>query len=96
LALLSEQYKSHVLLIDTFSVINSIIADPAAYGLTNVYLPAQMFPVDPNTSLFWDGVHPTTAGHRVIADQVIEAMLEHYVPGQAIGLDGQKPGWLNR
>jgi outer membrane lipase/esterase len=82
---------------DGFSVLNDIIANPSTYSLSNVTVPVGLVPgFDPATSLFWDGVHPTTVGHRLMADGVLDAMLEHYVPGEAIGINGQVPGWARR
>jgi phospholipase/lecithinase/hemolysin len=92
---LARDYHANVVVVDAFAVLNDIIADPASYGMTNVTVPVGLFPVfDPATSLFWDGVHPTTAGHRLMAEGVLDAMLDHYVPGEAIGVDGQTPGWV--
>lgn len=70
-----------VLAADTFGLLNEVLADPAAYGFANAALPAcgatpslACTPVDlvapgaDQTFLFADGVHPTTAGHAVLAD----------------------------
>lgn len=65
---------------DTFAGLNAIRADPTAFGLTNVTdrcLSASLTSAcgDPGDYLFWDGVHPTTAGHRVIADLFYNGVL---------------------
>ena len=92
---LADQYHANIVVVDGFAVLNDIISDPSTYGLTNVTVPVGLVPgYDPTTSLFWDGVHPTTVGHRLMADGVLDAMLEHYVPGEAIGIYGQMPGWV--
>jgi outer membrane lipase/esterase len=77
-----------VIPVDTFSLLNEIRANPAAYGITNTTgIACGPFPpittsgnaqfcytgnlVAPNadlTYLFADGVHPTTAAHRIVAD----------------------------
>ncbi len=31
---------------------------------------------DPSTYLFWDGIHPTSAGHTLLAQQIIQAIPE--------------------
>lgn len=74
--------------LNIFSLLNEIVADPAAYGFINASSPACTVAsllctsatlVTPNaaqTYVFADAVHPTTAGHQVIADyaaSVIEA-----------------------
>jgi phospholipase/lecithinase/hemolysin len=57
---------------DLFDLVNDIVADPAAFGLANATLPCAALPVcDPSQLLFWDGIHPTSAGHRIIADAMI-------------------------
>ena len=77
-----------------------VIANPAAFGLTNVTTPACTTPssitcttatlVAPNadkTYAFADGVHPTPAGHQIIADYAV-ALIEG--PAKA-GLLGEAP-----
>ena len=66
---------------DTFGLFNQISSQPASYGLTNVtdrcVVDAVQLPAcDPNQWLFWDGNHPTTKAHGLIA----EAMFQQ-VPG---------------
>ena len=89
-----------VIRLNAFGLLNEVIANPAAFGLTNVTAPACTTPralfctpatlVSPNaaqTHLFADGSHPTTAGHQVIADyaaSVVEAP-------QKIGLLAEAP-----
>lgn len=60
---------------DAFALITAIAADPAAFGLVNVTAPC-VTPDDPpftcerpDLYLFWDGIHPTTAVHAIIAAQ---------------------------
>lgn len=57
---------------DTFSLLNAIVADPAAYGLTNVTTPCfngTTVCSDPSQYLFWDDIHPTTAADAILAQQ---------------------------
>ena len=74
--------------VNIFAFLNEVLANPAAYGIANISIPAcgatpsllctQANLVAPNAAssfLFADGVHPTTAGHAMIA-QVVASMLE--------------------
>jgi outer membrane lipase/esterase len=60
--------------LDTDKLLADIVADPAAVGLTNVDEACLKFGVvtnpfcrTPNQYLFWDGIHPTRAGHTIVA-----------------------------
>jgi phospholipase/lecithinase/hemolysin len=70
-------------LINTFGLIDSAVANPSAYGLTNVTEPVWTGNLtDPNSGvfnatgpsqagyLFYDHMHPTAAGHALLADAV--------------------------
>ena len=65
--------ESDVLLFDLFGFQNSIAADPGAFGLSNVSDACGAAPnCDPSTYLFWDGIHPTSAGHALLAQEMLE------------------------
>ena len=53
--------------LDAFSLLNKIVAAPATYSFANVTASSQGMPVDPDTYLFWDDLHPTTHGHHILA-----------------------------
>lgn len=70
--------------VDIFGLLHEVIADPALYGFVNVTTPACgatgslvctaadfVAPNANQTFLFADGVHPTTAGHRIVSDFVL-------------------------
>lgn len=92
-----EALGGNVLRIDMTALFNEVLANPGAFGLTNVTTPActgvpsslvcsPQNLVAPNanqTHLFADGVHPTGAGHAVIA-AVVASLLEG--PSQAATL----------
>jgi outer membrane lipase/esterase len=88
-----------IIRLNIFGLLNEVIANPAAFGFVNASAPActtssllctaatLVAPNAAQTYAFADGVHPTTAGHQVIADyaaSVIEAP-------QKIGLLAEAP-----
>jgi outer membrane lipase/esterase len=61
---------TNIILFDIFKVGAALTANPGAFGLTNVTdacFNGVTVCATPNTFLFWDGVHPTAAGHQLIA-----------------------------
>jgi phospholipase/lecithinase/hemolysin len=63
---------------DVFSLFNKIIKSPAAYGLVNVTSSSQgVYPLNPDTYLFWDDLHPTTHGHNILAVSAA-GLIEHH------------------
>jgi phospholipase/lecithinase/hemolysin len=91
---------------DTFSLIDGAIADPGAYGLTNVTDPVytgsftqnngtivSTNPAVQDSYLFFDSLHPTETGQMLIASQA-EALLAAscFCAGTMIGTEaGPKP-----
>jgi phospholipase/lecithinase/hemolysin len=53
--------------LNTFALLKEIVASPSSFGLLNVTDSSQLLPVDPDTYLFWDDLHPTTHGHDIVA-----------------------------
>jgi phospholipase/lecithinase/hemolysin len=67
---------THIARLDVFRILNEIVAAPGTFGLAEVIRPciavntkAQPFCANPGTFLFWDGIHPTKAGHRILAER---------------------------
>lgn len=60
---------------DVFGLIGTIAANPGAYGLSNISdaCGAAINNCDPATALFWDGIHPSTKGHQLIAGAMMAA-----------------------
>jgi phospholipase/lecithinase/hemolysin len=54
--------------LDVYALFNKVVASPSIYSLVNVTASSQGEPVDPDTYLFWDDLHPTTRGHRILAE----------------------------
>ena len=67
--------------VDVFRMLNEVVAAPEAFGLTDATHPcialntrAHAFCASPNKFLFWDGIHPTVAGHRILAQRANAAL----------------------
>lgn len=81
-AALGAHSDVYVKLIDTFTFASSIVADPRRYGLRNVTdtcVQPNVAPYHcarPDSYFFWDGVHPTRAVHRLLADEVMRQIFE--------------------
>lgn len=62
-----------VVVFDTYALFDQIIDHGADYGLVNTSdACGAIVGCDPSTFLFWDGIHPTSAGHRLLADAMLE------------------------
>jgi phospholipase/lecithinase/hemolysin len=68
-------------LLDSYGLLDEITSDPSAYGLNDVTDPCLTGESNfvggtpcatPDTYLFWDGDHPTAAGHEIIADAALD------------------------
>lgn len=63
---------TNIILMDLYKIGDPLAANPGAFGLTNVTDPcfnqvAMTVCANPDGYLYWDGVHPTAAGHQLIA-----------------------------
>ena len=90
-----SQIGGNVLYIDAFGLFHEIVSNPGLYGIHNTTgvacptvaatigaigcTPGTEIPGSAMTYLFADGVHPTTIGHQILADDVISQLL---APGQ--------------
>ena len=70
--------EAGVTVFDVFGITNTVIGNPAAFGLTNVTdaCGALGAACDPSKYLFWDGIHPTSAGHDLLAAGMLAAVPE--------------------
>jgi phospholipase/lecithinase/hemolysin len=79
LALLPADVVDGLMLLDAYALLNGVFLDPGAYGLGDATSACAASPAciaDPSKTFFWDGIHPTTAGHRVIADAALKLIPE--------------------
>jgi phospholipase/lecithinase/hemolysin len=82
LAGLEAAYPIDLIPLDVRSLFNSVVGNPAQYGLTNVDTPCFTGAVDrpgtvctnPDEYFFWDSVHPTTVAHRIFGDYALAAL----------------------
>ena len=69
--------------LDVYGKLNEIIANPQSFGFSEIALPClgsssqpSICP-NPNRHLFWDGIHPTLAGHGIFASEAAKALGAH-------------------
>ncbi|HEY9302062.1 SGNH/GDSL hydrolase family protein [Microcoleus sp. MON1_C1] len=72
LKVLSQQHSNlKIATLDANALYREAITSPAKYGLTNVTsacLSGGGVCGSPDRFLFWDGIHPTTAAHRILGE----------------------------
>lgn len=58
-------------LFDVFGILNELIADPGAHGITNTRDSALLnLDQNPDEFVFWDDIHPTARTHELLADEL--------------------------
>lgn len=80
---------------DVNSLFDELVANPAAFGFDNANTSCYDGPdltfdgggtvcSDPDSYVFWDRIHPTTAAHQLLADRYAAALWQVPVPGSMI------------
>jgi outer membrane lipase/esterase len=67
--------KTNIILMDVAQAGAVIREAPGLFGFTNITTPCfngVSVCTNPNSTFYWDGVHPTTAGHHLIAELAME------------------------
>lgn len=70
-------HDTQIIELDVNSLYREAITEPAKFGFTNVTnacLNNVAVCDNPDKFLFWDGIHPTTAGHRILAEAALKAL----------------------
>ena len=88
---LAAELPLDLFFLDVFAAVEDVVADPEAFGFTNV---TDACP-DPDSAcpgyLFWDDIHPTTAGHEALGQRALALLTTAPAPGDVNG-DGRVDG----
>jgi phospholipase/lecithinase/hemolysin len=90
LATLGQQLSGvHIMPLDVRALYNQMMTSPGTFGFTDVTDSAvgntvftheppsptsDIWKTNPSALMFWDSIHPTTAGHQVIADYALSVV----------------------
>jgi phospholipase/lecithinase/hemolysin len=72
-----------IIRLDVYTKLNQMVGNPGAFGFSNAEAACIMPAVppfecqSPDEFLFWDGIHPTKAGHAIIAQEAAFALTQH-------------------
>lgn len=76
--------------LDLYGLFYRLAANPEDYGFVNISDSAQGESVDPDEYLFWDDIHPTTAGHYQIAAAAFDLLSgTAELPAQSLNLSAR-------
>ena len=84
-AMLDSFGDINIIRFDTYSLLEEAVANPAAFGLTNVteacytgdsdYSGDGMVCSNPDSYLFWDELHPTATAHLLLANHILPNLI---------------------
>jgi outer membrane lipase/esterase len=78
LANLLPALQADIKVFDFFTAFTQVVTSLGAFGLTDVKSTCAFIAAciaNPDTTLFWDGIHPTTAGHSLVADAAFAVVI---------------------
>ena len=74
---LAAGLRSGIRLLDAYALVDSVFATPSAFGISDATSACAFTCVAGAAStFFWDGIHPTAAGHLVIANVALRLVPE--------------------
>jgi len=91
--------------LNTYSLLDAIVANPAAHGFTNVTQPCLTGEVNyaggtpcanPSQYLFWDTLHPTASGQMIIANAALAAETPEPAPLSLVAVGLLAVGLISR
>ncbi|WP_407894633.1 SGNH/GDSL hydrolase family protein [Scytonema sp. NUACC26] len=74
---------TQIAILDVYSLYQEATKHPTRFGLTNVMNACSnnlAICDNPNKYLFWDGIHPTTLAHQVIAEAALKVIKNEFLP----------------
>jgi outer membrane lipase/esterase len=78
--------NTNIILMDLYKISDPLAANPGLFGLTNARdscFNGVTVCATPDTYLYWDGVHPTAAGHRLISRLAVDYLYYGDIGAQA-------------
>jgi len=81
--------------VDAFATLRKMVTRPADFGFTNVTDRLMYVGGNPAEFLFWDDVHPTSAGHEVFAEAATDSLLTYFSPRHGAGTPPARINALN-
>ena len=77
--------------VDLFSLVDEIVANPGAFGFTNVdtaCFDGVSVCLEPESFLWWDEIHPTAAAHALLAEAALAVIpVEFFPPSPRVTLE---------
>jgi phospholipase/lecithinase/hemolysin len=90
LKVLQQQYQDlQMVTFDANLLYQQAMTEPAKFGLTQVThacLSGSGSCSKPDQFLFWDSIHPTTAGHRILANTTVAALKRQFLLPNTLSL----------